>query len=181
MLSVAPRMGALTGVTIAIIVGLFAGPAATAVEPPTLNARATSTPAIAPITASADATWEVDTPRIRIKPEPAAPAGIVALARAQLGVPYVWSAESPRVGFDCSGLTWYVYQQVGISIPRTTQGLRHAGKVVTKPRPGDVVWSPGHVGIYVSPGMMIAAPHSGSVVKLQPIYVSHPVYLRFTK
>ena len=28
----------------------------------------------------------------------------VAAAMTQLGVPYVWGAETPGVGFDCSGL-----------------------------------------------------------------------------
>jgi len=36
-------------------------------------------------------------------------------------VPYVYGGSSPRSGFDCSGLTEYVYGHYGKSIPRTAQ------------------------------------------------------------
>ena len=38
----------------------------------------------------------------------------------QLGVPYVWGAESPADGFDCSGLVQWSYAQIGVQLPRTT-------------------------------------------------------------
>jgi cell wall-associated NlpC family hydrolase len=31
-------------------------------------------------------------------------------------------------------------------------------------QPGDIVWEPGHVGIYVGNGAVIHAPHTGGVV-----------------
>ena len=48
---------------------------------------------------------------------PASATDAVGIAAGLIGKPYVWGAEGPR-SFDCSGLTQYVYQQVGIDLPR---------------------------------------------------------------
>jgi cell wall-associated NlpC family hydrolase len=32
-------------------------------------------------------------------------------------------------------------------------------------QPGDIVWAPGHSGIYVGGGAVIHAPHTGDVVR----------------
>jgi cell wall-associated NlpC family hydrolase len=37
-------------------------------------------------------------------------------------VPYSYGGSSPSSGFDCSGLTQYVYGHYGKSIPRTAEG-----------------------------------------------------------
>lgn len=111
-------------------------------------------------------------------PKPSAPSrtsdrsSVVAIAYRYLGSPYVLGGSGPRV-FDCSGLTSYVYRQLGISLPRTARGQQAAVRHTSNPVPGDLVffgYPATHVGIYVSPGRMIAAPRPGQVVKLQPIY-----------
>lgn len=97
---------------------------------------------------------------------------IVSIAYRYLGSPYVLGGSGPRV-FDCSGLTSYVYRQVGVSLPRTARGQQAAVPRTSNPVPGDLVffgYPATHVGIYVSPGRMIASPRPGQVVKLQPIY-----------
>lgn len=86
-----------------------------------------------------------------------------------LGVPYVWGGTTPR-GFDCSGLVQYVYNECGISLPRTTYSQINCGQAVSLDNLvcGDLVfWGNYHVGIYVGDGKYIHAPHSGTVVQVQ--------------
>lgn len=91
--------------------------------------------------------------------------GIVTTAKTRLGCPYKWGATGPTK-FDCSGFTQWVYRKNGKSIPRTSGAQKSGGRVVSlsNVRPGDIVWRPGHVGIYVGNGTVIHAPHTGAVV-----------------
>lgn len=113
-------------------------------------------------------------------PASASGSAVIAIAKRYLGVPYVHGGSTPS-GFDCSGLTSYVYRQLGISIPRTAATQQAAVQRVSNPQPGDLVFfgSPAyHVGIYAGNGMMIAAPYPGQVVRLQPIWVTPSGYGR---
>ena len=107
--------------------------------------------------------------------------GIVGIAQSFFGVPYVYGGSSPS-GFDCSGLTSYVYRQAGISIPRTASAQQAAATRVSDPQPGDLVFfgSPAyHVGIYVSPGRMIDAQRPGTVIGNHSIWTRPSGYGRF--
>ncbi len=107
---------------------------------------------------------------------------VVELARAQLGMPYVWGGASPETSFDCSGLVQWVYGQLGTSLPRTAQQQFDATTRVSTAslRPADLVFfrqtypSPGedvtHVGIYVGDGLMIDAPSEGKAVSVTPVF-----------
>jgi hypothetical protein len=101
------------------------------------------------------------------------PAQILAYAKAQIGKPYLWGGAGPD-RFDCSGLTMRAYEQVGIKLPHFAESQRHAahGVNVTHPSPGDIVFfgAPAHhCGIYIGGSQMIAAPHTGDVVKVSPL------------
>jgi cell wall-associated NlpC family hydrolase len=106
------------------------------------------------------------------------PAGLspaIDLAQQHLGVPYVWGGESPS-GFDCSGLIQYVYNQLGVSLPRVAADQARVGQPVAslaEAVPGDLVafGNPvDHIGIYAGNGLMVVAPKTGDVVKVQEIY-----------
>ena len=90
---------------------------------------------------------------------------IVAAAYSQLGVPYVWGGTTPGVGLDCSGLTQYCYRQAGIAIPRNSEDQAAFGRKVpvSEATPGDILWRPGHVGIYIGDDRYIHEPHTGAV------------------
>jgi cell wall-associated NlpC family hydrolase len=106
------------------------------------------------------------------------PAGLspaVDLAQQYLGVPYVWGGESPS-GFDCSGLVQHVYGKLGVDLPRVAADQARVGQPVASladARPGDLLafHSPvDHIGIYAGDGLMVVAPKTGDVVKVQKVY-----------
>lgn len=105
-------------------------------------------------------------------------AQVVSDAEQFLGVPYKWGGASPTTGFDCSGFVQYVYGQLGISLPRTSEEQATVGTPVASladAQPGDLVFyepgpdGPGHVGIYIGNGEMIDAPHTGASVEIDPV------------
>lgn len=97
---------------------------------------------------------------------------IVDYSKKFLGKPYSYGAAGPN-SFDCSGLTYYVYNQAaGINIGRTTYDQINAGREVSRNelQLGDLVFtSSNHVGIYVGNNQMIHSPQTGDVVKISTI------------
>jgi cell wall-associated NlpC family hydrolase len=118
-------------------------------------------------------------------PDPSAPAepagappaarygGVVGIAMKYLGVPYRWGGASPSTGFDCSGLSMYVYAQIGVSLPHNAAAQYNMGTPVSRSQlqPGDLVFfhGLGHMGIYVGGGQFIHAPQTGDVVKISSL------------
>lgn len=99
---------------------------------------------------------------------------IVDYAATFLGVKYSYGGISPK-GFDCSGLTKYVFSHFNISIARTSadQYASSVNKISkSELQPGDLVFFSngtagrvGHVGIYVGNDQFIHAPSPGKVVQ----------------
>ena len=97
-------------------------------------------------------------------------AELAAIAPKYLGVRYVFGGSSPSVGFDCSGLVWYLAQQLGVTLPRTSSGQFEVGTPIPENElePGDLVFFDtegyaSHVGIYMGDGQFIQAETWGTV------------------
>ena len=102
---------------------------------------------------------------------------IVSTARKYLGTPYRSAGTSPK-GFDCSGFTYYIFQQYGISIPRCSADQGSVGTTISKSdlQIGDLVIfqntykaGPSHAGIYVGNGKFIHSSSSGGSVMISDL------------
>ena len=102
----------------------------------------------------------------------------IAYARQQISKPYLWGGTGPD-SFDCSGLTMMAYRAAGVDIPRTADQQWLWGPRVSPSQvePGDLVFfagadgtatAPGHVGIVIGHGLMIDAPSTGLLVRIEP-------------
>jgi cell wall-associated NlpC family hydrolase len=110
-------------------------------------------------------------------------AHVVNRALNQLGTKYKWAGESPRKGFDCSGLVKWAFEGEGVYLPHSSlMQYKLAGspgfkrirgrKNLIK---GDLVFfktskgaKVGHVGIYMGAGKMVNSRTGG--VQVDNIY-----------
>ncbi|MCK9188457.1 C40 family peptidase [Acidithiobacillus sp.] len=100
---------------------------------------------------------------------------------AEIGKPYQWGGESPRTGFDCSGLIQYVLGRAGVAIPRTSFAQAEALPAVnlSRIRPGDLVFfntmgQPfSHVGIYIGGNQFVSALNRQQGVAVQSLQIPY--------
>ena len=110
---------------------------------------------------------------------------IVRRALSQLGTRYTWAGESPKKGFDCSGLTKWAFEGHGASLPHQSLLQYRLGRTAGYKRinrrsdllKGDIVAfdtsssAPvGHVGIYIGGGEFVSAIPSSDSVRIDDIY-----------
>ena len=106
---------------------------------------------------------------------PAAKAAAAATtAKSQLGERYVFGGESPKTGFDSSGLAQWAYGQQGVSISRRVIQQYGQGTKVTQSEllPGDLVFfdfdkngSADKVGVYLGSSQFVISVDPGGVVE----------------
>ena len=107
---------------------------------------------------------------------------VVAYAKQYLGCKYVSGGTSPKTGFDCSGFTYYVFKNFGITLNRSSGAQVSNGTQVAKEnlQLGDLVlfqgWgttSIGHVGIYIGGNSFIHAANGNKGVVITSLSDSY--------
>lgn len=102
------------------------------------------------------------------------------------GTPYVWGGQS-RSGTDCSGFVMRMHNVAGVSIPRTSAGMRGASKgrrVRADLQWGDTLVYPGHCALYIGNGRTaetVGGSNGGSVSKSSIWVRSNVVVRRFLR
>ncbi len=118
-------------------------------------------------------------------PQGVDPNYVTRLAMQYLGVRYRWGGNSPRTGMDCSGFVKFIYEQMGVSLPRTAREQARKGTPITRfedLRPGDRLYFAtkggeiDHTGIYIGDGYFIHSARSRKGVAID--HLSHPTYRR---
>ena len=107
---------------------------------------------------------------------------VIYVAQNQLGKPYVWGSNGPNK-YDCSGLTCYIFKQIGISLKRSaySQGYDNSHpkiESISDLRRGDAVYFntvsdsdlSDHAGIYIGNGYFIHASSGGHRVVVSNLY-----------
>jgi peptidoglycan DL-endopeptidase CwlO len=162
----------------------------------------------APVAAKTDSVFQMETPAltVTVNPKPVvvvpvvhratvsartvansadaaqaiAGSAIIAEASQYVGIAYRSGGTSPSTGFDCSGFVSYVYAQFGISLPHNSAAYYGVGTAVDSPQPGDIIVTPGHVGLYAGPNLQIDSPRPGKTIEFRSIWQVNPVYVRVT-
>ena len=112
---------------------------------------------------------------------------VIGYAKSMLGRPYVWGAEDPKIGFDCSGLIYWAFNRAGYDIPRVTaREYQNVFKHVPRDelQPGDVLfYSYGrlgkgvvdHIEIYMGDGKQIGTSNVREDLDIDPVDMAHLV------
>lgn len=104
---------------------------------------------------------------------------ITTVARDQVGDRYQYGKAGPS-RFDCSGLVKYTLERAtDKNIPHSSARIRQVGQKVSKPRAGDIVYTKGHVSIFLGDGKVVEAAGPGTRVRVVKRWQKNPTYLRF--
>jgi hypothetical protein len=101
---------------------------------------------------------------------------VVIRAISLLGAPYKFGGSGPTA-FDCSGLVQFVYDEIGLDVPRTAAEQYRAVTPVKLAdlEPGDLVFfkthgkQVSHVGIYAGSNRFVHAPQTGHPIELRDL------------
>ena len=100
----------------------------------------------------------------------------------QLGVPYKLNGAQADVALDCSGLVAFAWSSAGVGLPRgSTSQFSSAKQIKARDaQPGDIIWRPGHISIYLGIDTAILhTPYSGRSVELHVMEDRIASWVRF--
>jgi cell wall-associated NlpC family hydrolase len=107
------------------------------------------------------------------------PGSPIEIARAYLGVPYLWGGMTDR-GIDCSGLVHMAFRRTGRLVPRDADQQEEAGTPIDEPEPGDLVTygdaAADHIAFWVGDGRILHS--TGRDGGIGVVEEEEPVYLR---
>ena len=85
-----------------------------------------------------------------------------------VGNPYVPGGTSLTEGADCSGFTMAVYNNFGLSLPRSSYAQAGYGREVSysEAQPGVIIFFGVHVGIYIGNGLIVHASTQATGIKI---------------
>ncbi|MDA1092852.1 MAG: C40 family peptidase [Acidobacteria bacterium] len=105
---------------------------------------------------------------------------ITATALGLRGTPFAPAGTSPA-GFDCSGFTWYVFRQHGVTLPRVAKDQYRIGHQIDPDEiaPGDLLFfstvAPGasHVALAIGGDEFVHAPAERGQVRVERLGSSY--------
>ncbi len=105
---------------------------------------------------------------------------VIEYAYNNIGKPYAYG-DTGKKGFDCSGLTYAAFLQIGITLPRSSSQQASSGTKVNKEDliAGDLVFfntsgkGISHVGLYIGDGKMIHSSTGSKQVRIEEINSSY--------
>lgn len=107
---------------------------------------------------------------------------LASAALNMLGIKYRFGGETPKTGFDCSGLVSYAAEKsLGLKLPRSSAEMAREGKSIKRSelKKGDLVFfntrghRNSHVGIYLGDKKFVHAPRSGAVVRIESMDIAY--------
>ncbi|MDB5098340.1 MAG: peptidase [Cyanobacteria bacterium RYN_339] len=105
-------------------------------------------------------------------------AGILAFARQFLGLPYLWGGTT-YWGLDCSGLVQLSHAVNGYQLPRDADQQQEATAHIAAAadlQAGDLVFFPGHVGLFLGEGRYLHASAKVGCVTINSFVAGDPVF-----
>lgn len=110
------------------------------------------------------------------------PKTMVSTAMRFLGVKYRFGGDTPKEGFDCSGLVAYAAEKsLGLKLPRSARDQAQTGTSVGREdlRRGDLVFFNtlgrrySHVGIYLGDHKFVHAPRTGAAIRVDDMDMAY--------
>lgn len=95
-----------------------------------------------------------------------------------VGNPYEYGGTSLTNGADCSGFVMSVYNHFGVSLPHGSIPMQDYGRAVSlsEAQPGDLIFYPAHVAIYIGGGQIVHAIDYGYGIGVTGLdYSGNPV------